>query len=1348
MNRKSFIAVLGAIAALAAPFAVQAQSQISEDFTRATTTNSWWFFNGACLTASTLSGAEPTVSAGVGSGGQIPGCTTIASSYYNKTAGEKLVGGWNGTFPDPNIPAPAAGEGALRFTNGYPYGYTENGGVIFATPFPTGQGVSITFKTVTYLGNSGGAGLDGADGISFFLMDATQLNTSMITGVSSGNGNGLGSWGGSLAYTCSNSNPPYNGLIGGYLGLGIDEYGNFLNGTTNTLAETGTTATGDNTASGGGYQPGRIGIRGAGNIAWNTLTGAYGSNPNSSSKPYYPASLATSCAISGGAYDSTANSCATCPANYTLSGNSCTSTMCSSGTYNASLNQCETCNTGTYNSSANACEVCNANYTYNSGTNECTRAGHANETPTASSPTSSAPESTSPSTGGNPDSYYAVQNTCATGDLWNYSTATAPTSAGAASLTNAVNTGNATATPAIAPILDYTAQPGGYIVLPAGTQIANETATTRPAATPIYYQLKISQNGLLSLSYSICPPSSGCGAFISVIKSQNITTANGPLPANFLFGFAGSTGGSSNIHEILCFQAEPATAASASAGASEKQSAKLETGTQAYFAYYNPTNGWTGRVTASSLSFDQYGNVIIATTPNWDASCVLTGVSAASTCSTTGVPGPTAAEAATSRVILSWNGSAGIPFEWGNLTTGANGQQAALNAGDTSGSPALSSLTCPVADPVTGAAAGAAYQTQDRLDFLRGDRACEINSAGTGLFRRRTSVLADIIDSSPTWVGAPDAPYAAVWSDRINSADPLPENSAAVSYPGWATAAAEANRQQVVYVGANDGLLHGFRSGVYNTADAASCAANPTPNCGYTNNDGYELLAYMPGAVVQNALAATPGVDLIHSSSNAQVDYSNSQYGHQFWVDATPGTGDLFFNGQWHTWLVGGLGPGGAAIYALDVTNPTNFSETNAASLVMGEWNSSTITCVGNATCGTSLGNTYGTPQIRRLHDGKWAIIFGNGIGSASGDGGIFIGVLNTTTGTPLTFYYLSTKTGSAASPNGIAFTTPVDLDGDHISDYVYAGDIQGNLWRFDLTSATETTWAVTPGPLFKAPAGQPITTAPVVASGAPSPGMEQQVMVLFGTGQKFPLSNVNAATYATGTQSLYGVWDWNMSGWNALSTTAQYASLAAGSTGLGGANHTINQANLQAQTVTVNTTTGDRDINSNATICWAGQTGCTGAAAQYGWYLNLPGTQEQVIYSPELVLSALTVNTIVPAANTPTSCTILSDQGYTYVLSALTGGAFNEVFLPPSEAQNPGVNTNQAYLDQHAIGMLTNATGSSFITSNSSGTEFLVYETNQAESGTGNSNLQGGSLGLNLPPNTTGRRLSWIELR
>src|SRR5205823_15111309 len=106
----------------------------------------------------------------------------------------------------------------------------------------------------------------------------------------------------------------------------------------------------------------------------------------------------------------------------------------------------------------------------------------------------------------------------------------------------------------------------------ATTQSANTNPMTRAWATVIFYQLRITQGGLLSLSYSL-----NGGAYQSVIAGQSITASNGALPENFLFGFAGSTGGSTNIHEILCFKADPATSAASSAGASEKQSANLQT---------------------------------------------------------------------------------------------------------------------------------------------------------------------------------------------------------------------------------------------------------------------------------------------------------------------------------------------------------------------------------------------------------------------------------------------------------------------------------------------------------------------------------------------------------------------------------------------------------------------------------------------------------------------------------------------------------------------------------------------------------------------------------------------------
>ena len=1293
MKRDTLLAALTVAAALAAPLAAQAQTSLSEDFTQASTTNSWWFFNGACLTASSRAGSEPNT----GSGGRIPGCVKIQPTYYR----ENLTGGMQLTNTTPDN----SGQGALRFTNGYPGGYSENGGIVSTVPFPTGQGVSITFKTVTYLGNSGGGGGDGADGISFFLMDATQLDTSSITGVASGNGNGLGAWGGSLGYTCSNANPPYNGLIGGYLGLGIDEYGNFLN-------------QGDNTASGYGYQPGRIGLRGAGNVAWNTLTGAYGNNPGSSTLPYYPSSRTSSCANSGGTYNPNTGTCQSCGGGGTYNSGSCQS--CSVGTYNVGTNSCST---------PSCAQAYGTGWTLNSTATACTdpTGTLTQPLPTAVTPTSSGPNNA------RVDAIYAVQRTCSTGKLYNYSIPNGPTSAGPTSLTNTANTGNPTATPAIAPILDYGALPSAYLVLPSGTQIANESATQRSQATPIFYQLKISQNGLLSLSYATCPPTSpsGCSAYTQVIRSTNITTANGPLPANFLFGFAGSTGGSTNIHEILCFKADPATSAAGSAGASEKQSAKLENGIQAYFAYYNPSNGWTGRVTASSLGFDTFGNIIISGTPNWDASCVLTG----GTCSTTGKTGMVA-QAPASRTILSWNGTTGVPLAYTSLSTT---EQTAITNGD------VSTSAC---NSTTG------YTAADRVNYLSGDRSCEISSLNVGLFRRRTSVLGDVMDSSPIWVGAPDAPYPAVWRDRINAADALSENQASSSntYPAFVNA--NQSRTQVVYVGSNDGLLHGFRSGFFNLANTACTSTSPPASC-FTNNDGLEEIAYMPGQVV-NTIHQYSNASPTAAQTAAALDYSNSQYGHNYFVDATPYAGDLYFNGQWHTWLVGGLGPGGPAIYALDITNPgttsasgsvagsganafTTSGQPNAA-VVLGEWNNTSITCVSNASCGNNLGNTYGTPQIRRLHDGNWGIIFGNGFGSTSGDAGIYVGVVNSSSGA-LTFYYLSTNT--AGSNNGIAFVTPVDLDGDHITDYVYAGDLNGNVWRFDLTSPSETTWASTaPFLLFTTKAGQPITTAVSVASGAAAPGMQQQLMVIFGTGQRIPQTNTSGAIFASAQQTLYGVWDWNLSSWNAQSTNnATYATLPANTMSA------LGQSNLNAQVASIGSS-GDVEIATNAIVCWYGQSFCAANNVSFGWYMNLPGTNEQIIYNPELVAQAITVNSTVPANNSPTSCSNNNDTGFTYVMNAMTGSAFYQVFLPPTQVNNPLVNSTAAYTDTKAIAMQTNATGSSFVTTNGSGISFLVYETNQVQSGGGGNVLQGGTLGLNLPPNTSGRRLSWVELR
>jgi hypothetical protein len=361
MNAKYLCAVLILLLGAIASAPSRAQITYSEDFTGTGTTNSWYYFNGACLTASSATaGANP---------GAIPGCGSVLTSYYSLTSDHdtSMVGGSSGFLGSttaPSTPDPA-GSGALRFTNGAPFGHNQSGAILSANTFNTGAGIQVTFKTVTYKGNSGGAGGDGADGISFFLMDGNKPP-------------GLGAFGGSLAYSCANNNVPHDGLNGGYIGLGIDEYGNFLNGTNLVPTYVGTNvATGDNSAYGYGYKPGRIGLRGAGSISYTGLTTAYGTDPGNTALPYYPASLATSCTNAGGTYSSASNNCihiCSAGATYYAPGNVCNKACTGGAVYDPSTNQCQSCASvsGTYSGGqCTATNSCLAGTTYFNGTATC-----------------------------------------------------------------------------------------------------------------------------------------------------------------------------------------------------------------------------------------------------------------------------------------------------------------------------------------------------------------------------------------------------------------------------------------------------------------------------------------------------------------------------------------------------------------------------------------------------------------------------------------------------------------------------------------------------------------------------------------------------------------------------------------------------------------------------------------------------------------------------------------------------------------------------------------------------------------------------------------------------------------
>ena len=156
-----------------------AQLVVQDNFTGASTSYNWKAFNGACLTAGNNTGS-------------IPAC--VGLPYYK---GQTLVGGVSGLLPDP------VGQGALRFTNGYTqgapsgdfdYGFYQSGGIISNFTFPSNEGLNVTFTTVTYRGDAGGPGHEGADGISFFLMNGAYKVYD------------TGAYGGSLGYSCSNVN--------------------------------------------------------------------------------------------------------------------------------------------------------------------------------------------------------------------------------------------------------------------------------------------------------------------------------------------------------------------------------------------------------------------------------------------------------------------------------------------------------------------------------------------------------------------------------------------------------------------------------------------------------------------------------------------------------------------------------------------------------------------------------------------------------------------------------------------------------------------------------------------------------------------------------------------------------------------------------------------------------------------------------------------------------------------------------------------------------------------------------------------------------------------------------------
>jgi len=395
------------------------------------------------------------------------------------------------------------------------------------------------------------------------------------------------------------------------------------------------------------------------------------------------------------------------------------------------------------------------------------------------------------------------------------------------------------------------------------------------------------------------------------------------------------------------------------------------------------------------------------------------------------------------------------------------------------------------ATPGLSAAQVTAIGGTNAVNFIRGDRSNEkqlttteagvvtivnTGSSATGTFRGRYSVLGDIIHARAAYVGAPPADYTFE------------------SYQTYKTSnLARAGR---VYVGANDGMVHSF--------DAST---------------GDEVFAYIPSMVIGNLSLLT-------------VD----PYDHNYYVDGGLTGGDVNFGGSgvgvspapdWRTVLVGGLGAGGKGIYALDVTVATAADETAAKAKILWEI-SSTSTNFGD------LGYTYGDPSIVRTNDGKWSALVANGYLSSTGKAVLY--VIDVKTG--LLIRAIDTGSGSVASPNGLSTPVAIDTNLDGVMDYVYAGDIDGNVWKFDIRNADPTLWSKSLLHAAEHTPGKAIIGAPEVAA-HPTSGY----LVYFATGRLF---SATAAADTTAQNYVYAVWD----GASGSATTFTQQTLSTGTYG------------------------------------------------------------------------------------------------------------------------------------------------------------------------------------------------------
>lgn len=419
------------------------------------------------------------------------------------------------------------------------------------------------------------------------------------------------------------------------------------------------------------------------------------------------------------------------------------------------------------------------------------------------------------------------------------------------------------------------------------------------------------------------------------------------------------------------------------------------------------------------------------------------------------------------------------------------------------------------------------------------------------------------------------------------------------SSPAFVNDSGVATEPGTVFVGSNDGMLHAFNA-----------------------STGVERFAYIPSAVMPTTNAATSGLRAL-----TQINYDDQ---HKYFVD-----GDIAVSSRNQlnskNYLVGTLGRGGKGMFALDVTSPDSFSPNEVL------WE--------NFGADADMGHILGRPVIARMENGQWAVIVGNGYNSRT---------IESNSKAVLFIYELATgnlirkiDTG-AAGDNGLAPPGVYDSDNNGRIDTIYAGDLKGNVWKFNVASTTPASWSVALGglPMFKAvdsankaqPITSPMSVSRNTVSGSPNAGA---TFIHFGTGSYFRTTDPNDASQ----QTLYGLIDRNLQLENQVSPTTKLLQRRVEYTG----------------------------VFAGSNVRAFEKASATDMTGKDGFYMNLPSTGERVVTAASVYNlngPVLLFSSIVPVFD---ECSP-GGSGFLNAIEPYSGGRITRPFF--------NINRNNTYND------------------------------------------------------------------